>query len=147
VGQSVGYGVALNGPSDSKGDTALDTAPMTILVVDDNAAAAQTLGWMLEMFGHNVTLAHDGPSALEAAHAVTPQLVLMDLGLPGMNGYEVCRRLKDIPGLKGAVCVAQTGWDSPHHHRLSQEAGFAHHLVKPVQIETLRGLIAEYGKH
>jgi CheY-like chemotaxis protein len=115
--------------------------PLSILIVDDNAEAAQTLGWMLEAFGHRVHLAHDGPSALEIAHDLAPQLVLMDLSLPGMSGYEVCKRLRDLPGLNGAVCVAQTGWDSPQHFEASRAAGFARHLVKPVEMRDLRGIL------
>jgi CheY-like chemotaxis protein len=116
---------------------------LSVLIVDDNAAAAQTLGWMLEMFGHEVRLAHDGAEALRLAQESAPQVVLLDLGLPGMDGCETCRRLRGLPGLERTLFAAQTGWDQPQHRATARAAGFAHHLVKPVALEALRGVLAQ----
>lgn len=115
---------------------------LSVLIVDDNLAAAQTLGWMLELFGHEVHLAHDGPEALRIAEDAAPQVVLMDLGLPGMSGYETCRRMRRLPRLGQTLFAAQTGWDHPQHRQSAQEAGFQFHLTKPVDVEALRGVLA-----
>lgn len=122
-----------------------DPASLSILVVDDNPDSAQTLSWMLELFGHDVRSAHDGATALRLATEMTPRVVLLDIGLPGMDGYELCRRMRALPALRDTVFAAQTGWDNPDHRRLSREAGFAHHLIKPVALETLRELLATVG--
>jgi CheY-like chemotaxis protein len=132
-------------PAASEG-APVSAGPLDVLVVDDNAAAAQTLGWMLELFGHRVHIAHEGGAALALAGSVQPHLVLMDLGLPGMSGYELCRRMRTLPGLEHTVFAAQTGWDSQQHRTLSKEAGFEYHLVKPIEIEALRGLLASAEK-
>jgi signal transduction histidine kinase len=108
-----------------------------ILVVDDNKESAKTLGWMLEYMGHEIVLAFDGPSAIEMAEEHRPDMILLDIGLPGMSGYEVCSHLRRNPKLQGTVFVAQTGWGQAEHRRRSEEAGFDHHLVKPIQAQTL----------
>jgi CheY-like chemotaxis protein len=117
-----------------------------ILVVDDNEASAKTLGWMLEMFGHRVRLAKSGTDALTAAKDFEPRIVFLDLGMPGLNGYEVCKQMRTEPALSNAVIVAQTGWGQAEHLRRSKEAGFAHHLVKPIDIELLKNLLAQIKK-
>ena len=109
-----------------------------ILVVDDNVNAADTLGRLLSRhWGHEVRVAYDGPTALEVARSFQPEVVLLDLGLPGMDGCEVARRLRDDPGMAGAVLVAVTGWGQESDRELSRSAGCDHHLVKPVGLETL----------
>jgi len=114
----------------------------SVLVVDDNENSAKTMGWMLElMFGHTVQRAHDGPSAIAAAKSFLPDLVLLDIGLPGMNGYEICRAMRRDPLLKNTMIVALTGWGQKEHRQLSREAGFDAHLVKPVSPETLQNLL------
>lgn len=115
---------------------------MKILVVDDNRAAAQTLGWMLEMLGHEYSLAHSGNEALAVASSYIPDLVLLDLGLPEMNGYDVCQNLRKMPSLKETVIVAQTGWSDQKYRDMSYEAGFNHYLVKPVEIKDLERLLS-----
>jgi CheY-like chemotaxis protein len=115
---------------------------LRVLVVDDNHASAQTMGWMIELLGHEVRLAHDGQNAIETAKDFLPQVVLLDIGLPGKNGYEVCEQMKTLPELQKTLFIAQTGWGQDEHRRRSQEAGFQHHLVKPVSIQTLEPLLA-----
>jgi CheY-like chemotaxis protein/two-component sensor histidine kinase len=114
-----------------------------ILVVEDNVDSARTLGMLLEIMGHEVRVAHDGESALEAAPGFAPQVVLCDIGLPGMDGYEVARRLRALPGLRGAVLVAQTGWGQEEDRRRAASAGYDHHLVKPIDPDALNELLAQ----
>jgi len=116
-------------------------APMRVLVVDDNVDSAKTMGWMMEMFGNQVHLAYTGPEALKEAQDFKPQLVLMDIGLPGINGYEVCQTMRRMPELEDAVIVAQTGWGEREHKEMSKEAGFDHYLVKPVDMNALKKLV------
>jgi CheY-like chemotaxis protein len=113
-----------------------------ILVVDDNADSATTMGFALEIQGHQVRLAHSGPEAIAAAEATPPDIVLLDIGMPGMNGYETCAAMRRMPGLEKTVFIAQTGWGQEEHRKLSREAGFTHHLVKPVEIATLVEVIS-----
>jgi CheY-like chemotaxis protein len=117
---------------------------LRILVVDDNADAADTLGRLLEMSGHRVTVAYDGPGALAAAAAARPELVLLDIGLPGMDGYTLAGRLREA-GHHRAALVAVTGYGQEDDLRQSRSAGFDHHLVKPVDAAVLGRLIAELG--
>jgi len=121
---------------------AAPTAPMRVLVVDDNVDAADALRFVLEHAGHRVRLAHDGPSAIAAAAAETPELVLLDIGLPGMDGYMVAARLREA-GHQRAVLVAITGYGQEEDLRRSRAAGFDHHLVKPVDGARLRKLLVD----
>jgi len=115
---------------------------LRVLVVDDNVDAARALGRLLELLGHQVAVAHDGPAALATASTVRPELVLLDLGLPGMDGYAVAARLRDA-GHRPAALVALTGYGQAEHHQRSSEAGFDHHLVKPVDFALLRRITAD----
>jgi PAS domain S-box-containing protein len=117
-------------------------AARRILVVDDNVDAAQSLGILLKMMGHDTALAHDGASALEVAEAYRPDLVLLDIGLPRLNGYEVARRLRQQPGLRDVVLVAVSGWGQEEDRRRGREAGFDFHLTKPVDPVALKKLLA-----
>jgi len=121
---------------------AAPTASLRVLVVDDNVDAADALRFVLEHAGHRVRLAHDGPSALAAAAADPPQLVLLDIGLPGMDGYTVAARLREA-GHHRAALVAITGYGQEEDLRRSREAGFDHHLVKPCDGARLRKLLAD----
>jgi two-component system CheB/CheR fusion protein len=117
-------------------------APRRILVVDDNRDAADSLAVFLSADGHEARTAYDGPEALEAARAYRPEAVLLDIGMPGMDGYEVARRLRQEPGLERALLVALTGYGQESDRRRSREAGIDYHLVKPVEPEELRALLA-----
>jgi CheY-like chemotaxis protein len=105
--------------------------------------AAQSLAVLLSLWGHEVHAAHDGAAALEAAQAWQPEVVLLDLGLPGMDGYEVARRLRAAPGSARPLLVALTGHAQEEDRRRSQDAGIDRHLVKPVEPETLEVLLAQ----
>jgi CheY-like chemotaxis protein len=112
-----------------------------ILVVDDNPDAAVSLSTLLELEGHEPITVHDGTAALEAAEKHRPDVVLLDIGLPHMNGHEVCRRLRALPIGKNLVVVALTGWGQEEDRRKSKDAGFDAHLVKPVHYATLASLL------
>ena len=113
-----------------------------ILVVDDNRDAAESLAMLLRKRGVEALVAHDGASALETARARIPTAVLLDLGMPGIDGYEVARLLRAEPFAQAALLVAVTGWGQPDVQSRCEAAGFDHHLVKPVRIETLEALLA-----
>ena len=113
---------------------------LRVLVVDDNQDSANSLGLLIQVLGHDVRTVYDGPSALALAGSFVPDLVLLDIGMPVMDGFEVARRLRQIPALQKAVLVAQTGWGQEEDRRQAQEAGFDHHLVKPVDPNALREL-------
>jgi CheY-like chemotaxis protein len=117
-------------------------APLRVLVVDDNVDAAKMLGHLLTMAGHQVSLAHDGPAALAAASAAPLDLVLLDIGLPSMDGYAVAARLR-ADGHAVTVLVALTGYGREDDIRRSRDAGFDHHLVKPIDFAQLRPIVTE----
>jgi PAS domain S-box-containing protein len=112
-----------------------------VLVVDDNTDHAESLSFLLKLMGHDTRLAHDGEAALQVAAEFEPNVALIDIGLPRLNGYEVARRLREQPRLRNAVLVAQTGWGQESDRVRSHEAGFDHHLVKPVAPEVLADII------
>ena len=120
-------------------------APIRVLIVEDNADSAEALMMLLRMLGNEVEVAADGAAGLQVAAATRPEVVLLDIGLPEMNGYEVARRIRLEPWGERMALVALTGWGQDEDKRRSQEAGFDHHLVKPVDpsllvplFETLR---------
>jgi CheY-like chemotaxis protein len=113
-----------------------------IMVVDDNADAADSLKVLLGIWGHDVKTAHDGVAALQLARKFDPELVFLDIGLPQMNGYEVAHRLRQEAGLTRAIFIALSGYGTQRDRRRSKEAGFALHLVKPVDPESLPEVIA-----
>ena len=119
---------------------------LRVLVVDDNQDAAESLAKLLIRMGNEVCIANDGPSALDAAAKCRPNVVLLDIGLPGMSGHDVARRMRQMPEVKDAVLVAQTGWGQDEDKRQSEEAGFNAHLVKPVDMTQLRRLLAGVPK-
>jgi CheY-like chemotaxis protein len=123
--------------------------PLRMLLVDDLADTRRIFGRLLEILGYQVGTARDGPSTLEAALEFRPDVVLLDIGLPGMNGYEVAQRMRQEPGLQKPVLIAVTGYGQESDRQRSREAGFDHHLVKPPDIDALRQLfaaIAEAGE-
>ncbi len=103
--------------------------------------AARMAGLLLGLWGHDARTAHDGPAALAAAAAFRPDVVLLDIGLPGLNGYEVADRLRAVPGLAGVKLVAVTGYGQEEDRRRSEAAGFAGHLVKPVEPAALEAVV------
>ncbi len=119
---------------------------LRVLVVDDNVDQADSVALLLRASGHEVRVAYSGPAALEVAVAYRPDLVLMDIGLPGMDGYEVARHLRQQPGPKDAVLVAVTGYGRESDRQRSEEAGFDYHLVKPVSMPQLEAILASLAK-
>jgi PAS domain S-box-containing protein len=118
-----------------------------LLVVDDNHDAANSLARLLQLQGHEVRVAYDGPAALKAASSSRPDMVFLDIGMPGMDGYEVARRIRQTPGLENIVLAALTGWGQQEDRRRTAEAGFDHHLVKPVEPTAVESLIASLAEH
>lgn len=116
---------------------------LNVLIADDNQDSAITMGWILEAKGCQVQVVEDGPSALKAVESFTPDLVMLDIGMPGMNGYDLCIALRKNAALKHAIFVAQTGWGQPSHMQRSKEAGFDHHLVKPLDLSDLEPIVAQ----
>ena len=112
-----------------------------ILVVDDHPDSAESLVLLLRLKGHDVTLAHDGPTALEAFERSMPELALLDIGLPGLDGFEVARRVRALDPQKKCMLVALTGYGGDRERRMARESGFDEHLVKPVGFDTLLGIV------
>ena len=126
-------------------ETVRPTGPsLRVLVVDDNVDTATSLALLLRESGHDVRTAHDGPTALEAALDYQPDVALMDIGLPGLDGFEVAKRMRQQPILQKAVLVAMTGYGKESDR--SQEAGFDHYLVKPVQFEKVHEILASVSE-
>ena len=113
-----------------------------ILVVDDNRDAAESLGMILKFLGADVHIARDGTEALKAFQSYDPAVVLLDIGMPGMDGYEVARRIRSQQSARPPALVALTGWGQEEDRRRACEAGFDHHLVKPADIAALQALLA-----
>lgn len=120
--------------------------PARVLVVEDNPDIAESLTMLLELLGHRVRAAYDGVAALDAARADVPDVMLVDIGLPGMDGYEIARRVRRDPNLKQVVLVALTGYGREEDKQEAMAAGFDYHLVKPVNPDALHGLVARLGK-
>lgn len=119
------------------------TAAHTIMLVDDNVDALEAMTMTLETLGHTVVTAPDGPSAIACAASVRPDVVLLDLGMPTMDGFETARRLREIPELRNARLVALTGFGQPDDRRRTRAAGFDLHLVKPADLNALTRLLEE----
>jgi two-component system CheB/CheR fusion protein len=110
--------------------------------VDDNHDAAETLAMLLGLLGHEVQQAHDGHQALRLVSNFIPELVLLDIGLPGISGYKVAAEMRTLPALRHTQLVALTGYGSDEDRHRSRAAGFDHHLVKPVELAALEALLA-----
>ncbi|MDB5936529.1 MAG: rcsC [Massilia sp.] len=136
-------------PASENGDRSLDSvaAPAAetekhrVLVVDDNEDAAETLCMLLELAGHVVHSAHNGQDALAACDAFAPDVVFLDIGLPGMSGYEVTRHLRADAQHCKITLVALTGWGTGEDRNRAQSAGFDHHLTKPFDLAKMEGLL------
>jgi CheY-like chemotaxis protein len=114
-----------------------------ILVVEDNKDSADSLKMLLRLKGNDIRTAYDGLEAGEVAETFRPDLVLLDIGLPKLNGYEVARRIRQQPWGRDVVLVALTGWGQDEDRRRSQEAGFNLHIVKPLELAALEELLAK----
>jgi PAS domain S-box-containing protein len=135
----------LSGPAAPVGEAGARQAAAAqtrrVLVVDDNVDAAESVGMILRLWGHQVRVAHTGPEALEVAAQEPPEVVFLDIGLPGLSGYEVARQLRQQPEARAAVLIALTGYGQPEDRRHSGEAGFDLHLTKPLEPDRLRELL------
>ena len=130
--------------ADNTASAATEPRGRRVLIVDDNADSADSLAMLLQLGGHEAHTAYDGPEAVAAAARLQPEVLLLDLGLPGLDGCEVCRRIRQQPWAAGALLIAVTGWGQPDDKRRSQEAGFDGHLVKPVDPQALEKLITGF---
>jgi CheY-like chemotaxis protein len=117
-----------------------------ILVVDDNADAANSLGRLLSLLGQEVAVAHSGEAAVAEAAQFHPQIVLLDIGMPGIDGIETAKRIQGLPGAESTVLVALTGWGHDRDRQRTEAAGFTAHLVKPVHMEQLEALLARFSR-
>jgi CheY-like chemotaxis protein/two-component sensor histidine kinase len=136
--------ITAEAPTPQPVDERTTTAAHRILVVDDSRDAAESLAMLLELTGNETYTAHDGLEAVETAARVRPDLVLLDIGLPKINGYEAARRIREQPWGKSLVLVALTGWGQDEDRQKSREAGFDGHMVKPIDPEALTKLLAEF---
>ena len=135
-------------PVQSAAAIARNTAPQAdalvkvrALIVDDNVDAAASLGLLLDLEGHTTCIVHSGPDALKVVRQFKPDVVLLDIGMPGMDGYEVAQALRSMPELRNPVLVAVTGWGGPEDRLKSKNAGFDEHLTKPVDISMFELLL------
>jgi CheY-like chemotaxis protein len=119
------------------------TSRLRVLVVDDSEDTAESLCLLASLWGHEARFARDGPDALRQAEDFRPDVVLLDIGMPGMSGYKVARALRRTPGLEEVLLVATTGYGSRTDRQQAVEAGFDHHLLKPYSPEDLERLLAE----
>jgi CheY-like chemotaxis protein len=119
---------------------------LKVLVADDNRAATEMLGTLFRLKGNPVQLAHDGEEALKMAEQFLPDVVLLDLGMPKLNGYDACRRMREQPWGEKMIIIAVTGWGREEDRERTRAAGFDHHLVKPVLPLNLLEVIAELFK-
>ena len=129
-------------PADVSDGGPASPAKRRILIVDDNHDSAISLGMMLKLMGNEIRTAHDGLAAVEAASEFQPDIILLDIGLPKLNGYGACRRIREQAWSKAVTIVALTGWGQDEDRRRSAEAGFNHHMVKPVELAALQSLLA-----
>jgi CheY-like chemotaxis protein len=118
--------------------------PRRILVVDDNRDAAEGLAMLLQLTGNETHTAHDGLEAVDKAARIRPDLILLDIGLPRMNGYDAARRIREQPCGKSVVLVALTGWGQDEDRQKARDSGFDGHMVKPVNPDALSTLLAEF---
>jgi CheY-like chemotaxis protein len=123
------------------GDGTHPAARRRALVVDDNVDAAESMAALLQLPHQEVRVVHDGPSAVATVGDFRPDVILLDIGLPGMSGYEVAQRIREMPEFRDVQIVAMTGYGQEEDRRRSREAGFDDHLVKPVDFQTLQKLL------
>jgi CheY-like chemotaxis protein len=119
----------------------VEAPPLCVLVIDDNVDAADALTKLLRISGHDVRTAYDGPSGVLAARAFAPKVVLLDIGLPGFDGYEVARRLRYEPTLHNVIIIAITGYGTDQDRKNCVAAGIDYHMVKPVEYDQIRKIL------
>jgi CheY-like chemotaxis protein len=129
-------------PAESHAFAAEPGRPLNVLVVDDNRDVASSMALVLRTAGHAVFVSHDGREAIETMTRVQPDAVLLDIGLPGADGFEVARRIRANPDYARTLLVAISGYGQDDHRMLSRAAGFDHHLVKPVEPDAVLHLLA-----
>jgi CheY-like chemotaxis protein len=117
--------------------------PLRILIVDDNRDSADSLSMVLKIMGNDTRTAYDGEEAVAAAAEFRPRVILLDIGLPKLNGYETCRRIREQKDGMSMVIIAQTGWGQAEDRQRTRDAGFDYHMVKPVDLNELQKLLAE----
>jgi signal transduction histidine kinase/DNA-binding response OmpR family regulator len=117
------------------------TTGLRVVVVDDNVDGAESMAELLQILGHHTVVAHTGPDGLEAVRTAVPDLVLLDIGLPGMDGYEVARRLRSDPATRGVVLAAVSGYGRDNDRTRSRDVGFDHHFTKPLELDALQSLL------
>ncbi len=125
------------------------SAPLRVLVVDDNVDSAETIGFVLQRMGHQIRTEYDGQRAIAAADAFRPDLILLDIGLPGMNGHEVAREIRQTPWGGTTTIIAVSGWGEEADRQQSRAAGFDHHVLKPLDYDAVKQLLAtvETSRH
>ncbi len=139
-------------PVEAKAELAAAAAPsqphqaLQVMVVDDNVDSAKTIAWMLEMMGHEPSLVHCGTEAINRARESAPDAILLDIGLPGISGYDVCRTLRADPAFRQTLMIAQTGWGQARDRAQAKDAGFDHHMTKPISFDQLSALLVTAGR-
>jgi CheY-like chemotaxis protein len=113
------------------------------LVVDDNEDSADSLATLLRMLGHDARVAYDGATAVQTAREFVPEIAILDIGLPKMSGYDLATLLREEPWASELVLVALTGWGQDEYRRRSAQAGFDHHLTKPVEVDVLQQILSD----
>jgi signal transduction histidine kinase/CheY-like chemotaxis protein len=119
---------------------------LRVMIVDDNADAADMLSTLIDMVGHTTRVANDGRSALALAAEFLPDVAFLDIGMPGMNGYQLAENLRRMPGTDRLILIALTGWGDPGARARSKEAGFDHHLIKPTDLEVVQALLTDIAR-
>ena len=112
-----------------------------VLIADDNADAGDTLGQFIEALGLSAVVVRDGQAAVDAAAACMPDIAILDLGMPGLDGWQACERIRQLPGGSSARVIALTGWGQAHDQERARAAGFDHHCTKPVDLGQLLALV------
>jgi CheY-like chemotaxis protein len=130
----------------TNGQPAVPTSSLRVLVVDDNQHTASSLEMVLRTMGNDIRTAYDGETALAEAADFHPNVALLDIGLPKLNGYEVCRRIRQEPWGRAMVLIALTGWGRDADRRSAEQAGFDYHMVKPVDPQVVMSLLAGVGR-
>lgn len=125
--------------------TGLSAAAFRILVADDNVDAASCLAVLLEAMGNETRIAHDGIEAVRLAEAFQPDIILLDIGMPGLNGFDACSRIRAQPSSQGVFIVALTGWTQEETKQRSQQAGFDCYVIKPVESAMLEKILRDFA--